>query len=201
MHDVLKRLYSLEEERLVSLLEDTHAPLGKYDSPVFGEGDDKARIMFIGEAPGKEEASLGRPFVGKAGKQLDNLLTLGSINREQVFVTNTVKYRPMTKTERGYKNRTPSVKEVKDGLTLLSQEVCIVCPEIIVTLGNVPLRAICSIASICAPKISDVHGQIISITVEERGIKLYPMYHPASTIYDRSLLPLCEEDAKRLGAL
>ena len=114
---MLSQLYQKEAERILALdLEDS----ADLEHPVMGEGNfDSPLIMFIGEAPGREEAACGRPFVGKAGKQLDKMLLTAGIDRSKVFVTNAVKYRPITLHERTVCNRTPSVKEIKGGLPVL----------------------------------------------------------------------------------
>ena len=93
----LEELYSAERGRLSALIEKND---GDYASPVFGEGPYSPKLMLIGEAPGREEAEAGRPFVGKAGRQLNELLNKASINRQDVFVTNAVKFRPVRRREK-----------------------------------------------------------------------------------------------------
>ncbi|MBQ9832705.1 MAG: uracil-DNA glycosylase [Clostridia bacterium] len=195
-NEILKKQYEQERERILSLclLQEL---TGDYTSPVFGEGSENASVMLIGEAPGREEAQQGRPFVGKAGKQLDELLITAQIDRESVFVTNSVKYRP-TRVKKTVANRTPTAKEIKDSAYLLKTEIDEIQPKIIATLGNSPLYAISYIFSLGNLKIGDVHGQKIELS---NGSILVPLYHPASVIYNRSLIEVLREDIKMLGKL
>lgn len=196
--EALEAVYKQERERFTF-------PSGKakhdgdYLNPVFGEGPIPCRALFIGEAPGKEEAACGRPFVGKAGKQLNDLLEAGHINRADVYVTNAVKYRPIVRSERSVRNRTPSSDEVKAALPALTQELLLLRPEFIVTFGNTPLRAILTLARQEIDTIGNLHGRCISITVSGFESTLFPMYHPASVIYNRMLYDVLRQDTKRLG--
>lgn len=159
---------------------------------VFGEGAPGARVMLVGEAPGEQEALQGRPFVGKAGKNLDEFLALAGLDRSQLYVTNTVKFRPTKLSAAGRAvNRPPTQEEVKLFLPWLLEEIALVKPECIVTLGNVPLRALTDRRTV----IGEVHGRFI----ERDGRTLYPMYHPASVIYNPSLKPVYREDVERFG--
>lgn len=157
---------------------------------VFGEGEQSASIVFIGEAPGAQEAKEGRPFIGKAGKQLDELLEEVAIDRSKLFVTNAVKYRP-TKNQ-GRANRTPTGKEIALSRPLLMQELAWLEPALVVTLGNSPLLAMTSDAK---NKIGAVHGTLL----EEYEYKIFPLYHPASLIYNRELLQTYKEDLNKLA--
>ncbi len=172
---------------------------GDYLQPVFGTGCITPVIMLIGEAPGKEEAASGVPFVGKAGKTLTNLLEMIGVSRNEIFISNTVKYRPWTKTEHGYKNRTPSKAEIEEGLSLLKQEIELVEPKILVTLGNTPLYAVCRILGFQFEKIGIMHGKIYSNA--DGSMQLYPAYHPASCIYNRSLIQTLEKDMQNLNSI
>ncbi|MCR4578109.1 MAG: uracil-DNA glycosylase [Clostridiales bacterium] len=161
---------------------------------VLGEGDVCSHVMLIGEAPGEQEEKLHRPFVGKAGKNLDEMLALGGIPRSALYVTNTVKLRPTQPGKGGrVKNRPPTNAEISDFLPLLEAEIRQVAPRIIVTLGNTPLKALLGAKA----RIGDVHGTLIKYA----GTDLYPMYHPASLIYTPSLKPVYEAEAARLGEL
>ena len=158
---------------------------------VFGEGNVDSLIMLIGEAPGGEEEKLGRPFVGKAGKNLDEFLITVGIDREKLYITNVVKYRPVGISEKTGKNinRTPSWDEMMDFMPLLKKEIETVNPKLIVTLGNVPLRALMNSKSIT---IGSYHGKEMNI----HGYKVYPLYHPASVIYNRGLKEIYIDDVK-----
>lgn len=189
-----------EEERRII------AALGREDAdaahPVFGEGNiDRPLIMFIGEAPGKDEAASGRPFVGKAGRQLDRMLELARIDRGSVFVTNSVKYRPIKREGARTSNRTPNVTEVKAGLSLLLFEIETVRPEVIATLGNVPLSALQMLSPVKEEKLTVglAHGMPSMLLLPCGPQKIFPLYHPAAAIYNRELKPVLEADLIRLG--
>lgn len=195
---MLKDIYRLEAERIAALSIEADADL---EHPVFGEGNyESPVIMFIGEAPGREEAAAGRPFVGKAGKQLDQMLQLAGIDRSGVFVTNTVKYRPIVRHEKSVCNRTPSVREVKAGLDTLKKEILLVKPQIIATLGNVPLSAVVFLSGGEKLTVGEVHGMPRIVPIEGAPFKLFPLYHPAASIYYRELKPVLERDLVSLGS-
>lgn len=192
----LSALYEAEKQRIAGMCDDR----GDYLNPVFGEGPEAPLVMLIGEAPGKEEAKSSRPFVGKAGKQLDTLLEKAGIDRGKVYVTNSVKYRPINKKERSVSNRTPSTAEVKAGLPLLREEIFLLEPLVIVTLGNTPLKALGMLCERKLPTIGELHGKPTEISIEGRTVTLIPQYHPASVIYNRALENVMEEDLISLGA-
>ena len=159
---------------------------------VFGEGPLHARLMLIGEAPGEQESLQGRPFVGKAGRNLDEFLALSGLNRAELYITNTVKYRPVKQSAAGNTvNRAPTQEEIRLGLPFLKREIALVAPEVIVTLGNVPLRALTDRKTV----IGDVHGTFL----ERDGRRIFPMYHPASVIYNPSLKEVYRADVLKLG--
>ena len=160
---------------------------------VFGDGQhDAPPLMLIGEAPGEQETIKRRPFVGKAGKNLDEFLELAGIDRGQLYVSNTVKFRPTKISAAGRTvNRPPTQEEIRLFLPWLKREIEMVKPECVVTLGNVPLKALCDKRVV----IGDVHGTFI----ECDGMKVYPMYHPASMIYNPSLKEVYREDVMRLA--
>ena len=160
---------------------------------VHGEGEIGARVMLVGEAPGEQETLLGRPFVGKAGRNLDEFLELAGLERSALYVTNAVKFRPTKRSAAGRTvNRPPTREEVSLFLPWLRREIELVAPEVIVTLGNVPLRALTGPKAV----IGDVHGAFQDVD----GLRLYPMYHPASLIYNPALRPVYEADIRRLSA-
>ncbi len=199
MTRALGELYRQERLRLAHWEEGRS--LGDVLRPVFGEGPERPVLMLIGEAPGREEAKAGRPFVGKAGKQLNGLLRSARIERESVYVTNAVKYRPVKPSARGFANRTPDKNEIAAGLPLLAEEIRVLRPRWIATLGNTPLFALWSLAGLEAETVGVVHGVAREICVCGASATAYPLYHPAGAIYNRSLLPVMEGDWVRLGLL
>lgn len=195
---LLQQRYAAERERLLARAAD-EAPAGEYASPVFGEGAAQPTVMFVGEAPGAEETRLGRPFVGRAGRQLDALLLSAAIDRSTAYVTNVVKYRPVVRGAHGARNRTPGRAEVTDALPLLLVEIQTLVPQVIVTLGNVPLGALLALADAAPGSIGSLHGRPIPLRLDGAVRTLFPLYHPASAIYNRSLLPVLEADVRALG--
>lgn len=170
---------------------------------VFGEGNsDHPPVMLIGEAPGEQESLQGRPFVGKAGKNLDGFLQVLEMNREDIYISNVVKIRPTKVSEKGRtSNRPPNKEELALFTPYLMEEILQVQPRMIVTLGNVALKALCGPRVI----IGDMHGKVTEVTVrhekQESTFKLFPLYHPASIIYNRSLQAVYDEDLQVLKGL
>lgn len=158
---------------------------------VFGDGDVRARVMMIGEAPGEQESIQLKPFVGKAGKNLDEFLQLTGLVRSELYISNTVKFRP-TKISKANRvvNRPPTRDEVQIFLPWLREEIALVAPEVVVTLGNVPLKAL--MGNACT--IGEMHGKFTEVD----GRVLYPIYHPASLIYNRSLTETYRDDLMTL---
>ena len=161
---------------------------------VFGEGPAQARLMLVGEAPGEQEAMLGRPFVGKAGKLLDAFIAGTGLTRGEMYVTNTVKFRPSRISKAGrVVNRTPTQEEIAAFLPFLKKEIAQVNPACVVTLGNVPLRALLGEKE----TIGQAHGQM-----RRQEDRLYfPMYHPASMIYNPGLKAIFAQDMEKLSQL
>ena len=154
---------------------------------VFGEGLVGAPVMMIGEAPGEQESLQGRPFVGKAGKNLDAFLAQAGMDRAALYVTNVVKFRPTRTSAAGRTvNRPPTQEEVRLFLPWLLREINLVNPKYIITLGNVPLKALTGRGSV----IGDLHGDFI----DWQGRRLFPMYHPASVIYNPALKDVYSRD-------
>jgi len=165
---------------------------GESRSLVFGEGRADAKTVLIGEAPGEQEALQGRPFVGKAGKNLDELLELAGLERDSLYITNTVKFRPTKLSAAGRTvNRPPSKEEIELFLPWLKKELALIAPKRIVTLGNVPLKALLG----SKMTIGEMHGRY----TDWQGVPLWPLYHPASLIYNRALRPVYEQDVRLLG--
>lgn len=132
---------------------------------VFGEGNPNAQLMIIGEAPGEDEDLSGRPFVGRAGQLLDKILESVDIKREDIYVTNIVKYRPPG-------NRNPNINELKISEPVLIQQIEIIKPQLIATLGNIPTQFLLNTKE----GITKIHGNFVDW---RSGIKLIPIYHPA----------------------
>lgn len=162
-------------------------------SVVFGEGKTEAELVLIGEAPGEMEDRLGKPFVGKAGKNLDQFLSVLEINREDIYITNVVKVRPykINPTTGRKSNRPPTKEEVEISKPILFEQLKQIKPSIVVTLGNVALKVMMQDDRAV---IGDCHGKAIHI----EDMVLFPLYHPASIIYNRSLQQVYEEDLMKL---
>lgn len=157
---------------------------------VFGTGNSQAKIMFIGEAPGKKESELGIPFIGSSGKILDKMLEQIKIEREDVYLTNICKCRPP-------ENRDPSPQEIEQCWPWLEKQITIIQPQIIVTLGRFALNSFLPDA-----KISEVHGQLIEIEIKKIGkLKLFPLHHPAAARINRKTRALFEEDFEKIPKL
>lgn len=166
---------------------------------VYGEGCVSAPLMLIGEAPGAEETRQRRPFVGKAGKNLDEFLSVLALRREDIYITNVVKFRPYKVSAKGrYSNRPPKSDEVSCMLPHLMREIKAVAPRIVVTLGNVPLRAVLGQKS---ATIGQYHATPTNTKALDHAFKLFPLYHPASIIYNRTLESVYDEDLTALKQL
>jgi len=162
--------------------------------PVIGEGNHHAKIMFIGEAPGKNEAATARPFCGAAGKVLDELLKSAEIERLQVYITNIVKDRPPM-------NRDPLPEEIEIYAPFLDRQINIIQPEVIATLGRFSMDYIMrkfGLDNLIEP-ISRSHGREFEAESTYGKIKILPLYHPAAAIYDRSKLGELIADFKQLS--
>lgn len=148
-----------------------------------GEGQLAAKIMFIGEAPGRSEDEKGRPFVGAAGRILDDMLKKAGIERSQVFITNVVKCRPPG-------NRVPEEDESAACRPYLDRQIALVRPKVICILGRTAYSSLLGGGSITANR-----GKI----VEKAGQKYFLTIHPAAAIYNKSLLSVLEADLKKLA--
>ncbi len=170
---------------------------------VLGEGKcDHPPVMLIGEAPGEQESLQGKPFVGKAGKNLDGFLQVLELNREDIYISNVVKIRPTKVSDKGrVSNRPPNREELALFTPYLMEEILRVQPQMIVTLGNVALRALCGSKAV----IGEMHGRETLVTVQHEKqaaeFALFPLYHPASIIYNHSLQEVYNSDLQVLKAL
>ena len=151
-----------------------------------GEGNPQARLLFIGEAPGAREDELGRPFVGKAGQLLNELLAAAGLKREDVFITNVVKHRPPG-------NRAPLTEEAAACRGYLERQIAVIDPELIVTLGNHALEWVSG-----RQGISSMRGKAFTKEIAGKPRKVFPTFHPAALIYNRELRPLAEKDFENI---
>ncbi len=180
---IKNELFALEKSPLFSFRQSNNF------FPVIGEGNHEAKIMFVGEAPGRNEAKTGRPFCGAAGKILDDLLTGVGINRAEVYVTNIIKDRPP-------QNRDPLPEEIACYGPFLDRQIEIIEPRVIATLGRFSMRYI--LEKFTAPEalksISELHGKIFSAQAPYGPIVVIPFYHPAAAIYNRALIDDLKKD-------
>lgn len=159
-------------------------------NPVLGEGNQNAKIMFIGEGPGAKEDELGRPFVGQAGQLLSKLLALASLKREDVYIANVVKHRPPN-------NRDPLPDEVAACWPYLEQQIMIIKPKIIIPLGRHAMARFIPIGT-----ISKNQGRVFRREIKNLGkLYFYPIYHPAAALHQPSLYRDLENAFKRLPAV
>ncbi|MAU13274.1 MAG: uracil-DNA glycosylase [Anaerolineaceae bacterium] len=161
----------------------TESPLYEYRTsnsyfPVIGEGSHDARIMFIGEAPGENEAKTGRPFCGASGRVLDEMLASIDLDRKSVYVTNIVKDRPP-------KNRDPQRDEIDLYAPFLDRQIDIIQPDVIATLGRFSMVWILDRfgSEKSKQKISQLHGQLIPVTAGFGDVMVIPLFHPAAALY------------------
>jgi uracil-DNA glycosylase family 4 len=157
---------------------------------VFGAGNADAELMFVGEAPGASEDEQGLPFVGRAGKLLDQLLGEIGMARKDVFVANTIKCRPPG-------NRDPLPVEIENCQEYLMRQVELIQPSVICTLGNFSTKLLRGDPT----GITRLHGQPEVITLGRRAVRLYPIYHPAAALYTPRMLETLREDFARLPEL
>lgn len=156
---------------------------------VAGDGPDDARIVFVGEAPGRDEDLSGRPFVGRAGRLLDQLLAAAGLERREIFVTNILACRPPG-------NRDPRVREIRAHAPWLEEQLRLIEPELIVTLGRVALNYF-----IPGARITELIGVVQETKREGRSIPLLPLYHPAAALRRPELVPVLEENFAKIAGL
>lgn len=151
---------------------------------VFGVGNPNARVLIVGEAPGKNEDRQGEPFVGAAGKYLNELLAYAGLRREDVYIANVLKCRPPG-------NRNPMPSEIEVCTPFLREQTRTIDPAFIVTLGNFATKFILKTDR----GITGLHGKLY----QTGKFKVFPVFHPAAAIYDRSKRPDLEDDFATLG--
>jgi uracil-DNA glycosylase len=157
---------------------------------VFGEGDPGADLMFVGEAPGYHEDQQGRPFVGQAGRLLEQLLASIGLTREQVYIANVLKSRPPN-------NRDPRPEEIEACRPYLFRQIEIIRPKVICTLGNFATKLL----SGDQRGITQVHGQPRVTEIAGHELYLFPIFHPAAALYTPANLATLKEDFLRLPEL
>ncbi len=157
---------------------------------VFGKGNPRAEIVFIGEAPGKKEDLEGVPFVGSSGKFLDEMLSSIKMKREDIYITNIVKYRPPN-------NRDPLPKEIESCSEWLHDELEYISPKIVVFLGRHSMNHFFPEA-----KISETHGELLFgqpiVKFLNKNILFFSMYHPAAALYNGSMREILIADFKKI---
>jgi len=155
-------------------------------SVVFGEGSERARVVFVGEAPGEEEDRQGRPFVGRAGKLLDQMIERIGLNRRDVFICNVLKCRPPN-------NRDPEAREVEACRDYLVAQLALIKPHLICTLGKHAYNTLMGVDA----RITKVRGLLTSY----KGTKLLPTYHPSYLLRNQGAIKEAYEDMEKVKSL
>jgi DNA polymerase len=163
-------------------------------NPVPGEGNANAELMFIGEAPGAQEDKQGRPFVGASGKFLAEMLESIGLKREDVFITNIVKFRPP-------ENRDPNPEEIKACMPILFEQIEVIRPKLLIFLGRHSMNVFFP-----KLKISEAHGEMVKTNVQnpdgsEFEQNCLPLYHPAAALYNGSMRKVLLEDFAKIPKL
>jgi len=154
---------------------------------VFGDGNPESEIVFIGEAPGKDEDIQGRPFVGRSGKFLEDMLQTIGMKREDIYITNVVKYRPPN-------NRDPEPLEISTCADWLREELTLISPLLIIFLGRHALNRFFPDA-----KISEVHGKLlVKNKLDGKKQNFFALYHPASALYNGGMRQTLMDDFKKI---
>ncbi len=161
--------------------------------PVVGEGSLDARIVFIGEAPGKTEAMTGKPFCGASGKVLDQLLAHIELKREDVYITNIIKDRPQD-------NRDPKPEEIALYAPFLVEQLAIIQPKVIATLGRFSMDFVMRHFKLDSfiLEISNMHGKTFETKTPWGSVMIVPLYHPAVALYNRTRLGELQKDVTAL---
>ena len=174
-------------------------------NPVIGSGNHEADVMFIGEAPGEEEDKNALPFIGPVGKILDRLLAYISLDREDVYITNTVKCRPLD-------NEDPTDEQKQECSSYLTRQMEAVKPKIIVCLGNHATKSVMELFGVgdSVQPISKIHGELFepsdlfketSLSMGEIAmaeVKIMPLFHPAAMLHNTALSQVLRADFKKL---
>lgn len=165
-------------------------PFGPGLNPVPGEGSPDAEVMYIGEGPGFHENQQGRPFVGVSGQLLRKTMVENGFNEKGVFITNIVKFRPP-------ENRDPTPEEIEYFRPFLDEQVEVINPKFIVTLGRYSMYKFLGIGS----SITRIHGQPRSINWNDKSRIIFPMFHPAAALRDPRTMQAFKEDFAKLREL
>ncbi len=186
----------MEEPEYIRLVKETEI-CKQCKNIVIGKGNLNAEIMFIGEAPGRNEDEQGLPFVGVAGKNLDNLLGKVGLTLNDVYIANILKCRPP-------ENRNPLPEEIRAHTPWLVEQIKQIKPKVICSLGNYSTKFFFADGEIDKmdkmPGITQVHGKVKMIDFHGLKIKLIPLFHPAAIIYNRNLIDLWEKDMEIVKA-
>jgi DNA polymerase len=156
---------------------------------VLGAGNPSANIVFVGEAPGKAEDEQGLPFVGASGKFLNEMLAAASMQREDIYITNIVKYRPPN-------NRDPSLEEKREFWPYLMRQLEIINPKVVITLGR--HSGMCFIPELV---ISRDHGQARKVRFHNHEFLVIPLYHPAAALYNGGMRQTLIDDFLKAAEL
>ncbi len=159
---------------------------------VLGSGSLDAGIMFIGEAPGFNEDLQGKPFVGRAGEVFDELLKSVGLERREVYIANVLKCRPPG-------NRGPAKEEIRACTPYLDEQISVIRPGVIATLGSFSMSYIFGKFGLKEDKISRIHGRVFRISNLAGTRKIVPLYHPAVATYNAGMKPTLLEDFRSLG--
>ena len=178
------------EPEYITLVKNTEI-CKKCTNIVIGRGDPNADILFVGEAPGRNEDEQGIPFVGRAGKNLNELLSKVGLDLEDIYIANILKCRPPA-------NRDPLPEEIRAHTPWLIEQIKQIKPKVICSLGNYATKFFISEGNVDLmkkqPGITSVHGKIRFVNIGGIKVKLIPLFHPAAIIYKRELTPLWEKD-------
>ncbi|HRZ29339.1 MAG TPA: uracil-DNA glycosylase [Candidatus Paceibacterota bacterium] len=194
--------YTINDEKLRQIKDEVllckHCDLykgrnGNEFYPVIGEGNHEANIMFVGEAPGLQEAKTGRPFCGRAGKILSELLMSINIKREDVYIANLLKCRPPD-------NRDPLPNEIQICTHFVERQIEIIKPKVICPLGRYSMKFLMEKFGLGekVDGISKIHGQMFKSGTDFKEIVIIPFYHPAVVAYNPSMKKILLEDIKIL---
>jgi len=156
---------------------------------VFGEGSSDAALYFLGEAPGQAEDAQGRPFVGQAGRLLTRLLEGSGLRREEVYLSNLVRFRPPH-------NRPPTSAEIAAFSPYVDEELSILQPVLIVTLGRLATKKF-----LPREKMTQVHGTLKTVTWQGKPVHIFPVYHPAAALRNPQIRLALAEDFKKIPSL
>lgn len=168
---------------------DTTTLIQQYGHLALGSGNRQTHgIVLVADMPGEKELLDGIPFSGASGKLLDSLLNSIGLEREQLYLTNIIKFRPI--------KRLPTKQEINDFMPLLIEELTSLTPAVVVSLGSLSLNAF-----LPGMKISDIHGQAIKLTWQNLSFSLMPLYHPAAALHNGKMRPILKADMLALGAL